>query len=119
MSHKRVVIAKRRKRTVLKEKIYLILIAVFIVVICSFTFGGIFTTAHGNAQEAPFEYKYYKSIELQEGDTLWSIAENYRTDDIHSTASYVEELKRINHLHSDSIEESNYLTVAYNDTQFQ
>ena len=75
--------------------------------------------AHGNAQESPITYKYYKSIVIQPGDTLWDIALEYKTDDYGSTQEYVDELKEINSLESDSIQESQYLMIAYYDEEFR
>lgn len=57
--------------------------------------------------------KYYKTIEITSGDTLWDIAETYIDDNYDSVKEYVQELKDINHLDSDSIQDGQYLTVAY------
>ena len=67
----------------------------------------------------PITYKYYKSIVIQPGDTLWDIALEYKTDDYGSTQEYVDELKEINSLESDSIQESQYLMIAYYDEEFR
>ena len=60
-----------------------------------------------------------KSIVIQPGDTLWDIALEYKTDDYGSTQEYVDELKEINSLESDSIQESQYLMIAYYDEEFR
>ena len=57
--------------------------------------------------------KYYKTIEITSGDTLWSIAELYMDDHYDSVKEYVRELKEMNHLNSDSIQDGQYLTIAY------
>ncbi len=59
------------------------------------------------------KYKYFKSIEIQSGDTLWSIAEEYMSDDYESTADYIREVKFINNIESNRITTGNYLTVPY------
>ncbi len=56
----------------------------------------------------------YKSIEIKTGDTLWEIAEEYRTADYDSVYDYINELKAINGLMSDDIQAGQYLTVVYN-----
>ena len=45
-------------------------------------------------QAAPAEpsYKYYTSIQIQKGDTLWNIADEYITDDYDSMDKYMEEI---------------------------
>lgn len=69
--------------------------------------------------EDPVDYKYYKSIVIEECDTLWSIANEYKTDAYESTQEYIEELKRINSLTSDIIHEDQNLLVTYYDTEFK
>jgi len=53
----------------------------------------------------------YISIEIDKGDTLWSIAKEYKQME-QSTASYIAELKHINNFGDDDIYEGNYLIVA-------
>ena len=50
--------------------------------------------------------------------TLWNIASAY-ADEGTSVKAYIKELKEINHLDSDSIQEGSYLTVAYTDQDFR
>lgn len=57
--------------------------------------------------------KYYKSIIIEKGDTLWSIAEEYKPEHGVSTKKYVNDLKRMNNISNDTIHEGNYLTVYY------
>ncbi len=57
--------------------------------------------------------KYYKSIEIQPGDSLWSIAEENRDKHYTSTKEYVKEIKQINGLYSDQIHSGQYLMIAY------
>lgn len=61
----------------------------------------------------PKIYKYYTSIEIQEGDTLWSIACQYADEEFISVQEYIEELKYINQLTSNRIFEGHYLTISY------
>ena len=57
--------------------------------------------------------KYYTSIRLDSGDTLWTIADEYNTFSGKSTEEYVRELRRMNSLSDDQIHEGHYLTIAY------
>lgn len=61
----------------------------------------------------PKIYKYYTSIEIQEGDTLWSIACQYADENFISVQDYIEELRYMNQLSSDRIFEGHYLTISY------
>lgn len=58
--------------------------------------------------------KCYTSVELKDGDTLWTIAENYMDESYESVEAYIEELKEINQLHTDELQKGCYLTVTYN-----
>lgn len=87
-------------------------------ILITILFGSFYTSAHNNRTEEPVNFKYYKSITIEAGDSLWSIAREYRTDDYSSTAEYIEVLKKINHLYDDHIQEGQKLIVAYNDTTF-
>lgn len=57
--------------------------------------------------------KYYTCIEIQKGDSLWSIAERYKENSQMTTAEYVKELKNMNGLREDVIHSGRYLTIAY------
>lgn len=45
---------------------------------------------------------YYKSIDIVKGDTLWSIAEAYKTDEM-SVINYISRIKEFNDMESDII----------------
>jgi len=62
---------------------------------------------------SPLLEKYYTSIEIKNGDSLWSIADQYVENSGMSTAQYVQELKTMNRLKEDTIHSGQYLTVAY------
>ncbi len=91
-----------------------------IIFLCAcMTFGGVFmVSAHENGLSDESIYKYYKSIEIQPGDTLWDIAEETMTSEYSSTAEYVQVLKEMNNLKSDDIQYGQYLIIAYEDTNF-
>lgn len=48
--------------------------------------------------EKPAPYKYYTEVRVDRGDTLWSIAERYMTEEYASRKSYVKEIQKINNL---------------------
>ncbi len=55
----------------------------------------------------------YTSIQVENGDSLWSIASRYADRSPMDIQGYVEELKRINQLKGDTIHTGNYLMVVY------
>lgn len=105
-----------KKKKIARERILLVVAAV-IVIAGNVMVRGLFADAHGSAKEDPVDYTYYKSIEIQEGDTLWGIAEQYSAGE--SIPEYIEKVKELNGLSSDDIHESRYLTVIYKDEEFR
>lgn len=65
------------------------------------------------AQADHINQKYYTCIQVNSGDTLWDIAQEYKTSEYASTRAYVEEIKEINHLSDDAITTGCYLTIPY------
>lgn len=55
--------------------------------------------------------KYYTSISIKKGDTLWSIASEYMTAEYDNIEEYIQEVKRLNHISGDTIYTGRYLTV--------
>ncbi len=110
---------QRRAKEVAKKRMILLLTAIFLIVIGCVVFGSIFSKAHANEVQTEVPFKYYKSIVIQDGDTLWDIAKEYRTNAYSGTQEYVDELIRLNGLHSDKIYAGQHLMVAYYDTEFK
>ena len=72
-------------------------------------------SAHMNQQTNSF--KAFGHVKIEQGDSLWSIAEEYCTDAYEDTREYVDELKELNSLTSDIIHEGQHLLVAYYDAE--
>ena len=74
-----------------------------------------------NAQDSAADtwYKYYRTLTVADGDTLWAYAEAYRCDaDGQSKQSYIDEVKAINHLSDDAIREGQTLILPYYSTTY-
>lgn len=56
---------------------------------------------------------HVKSIEIQDGDSLWSIAKSYYNDEFASIEEYVEVIKASNNMTNDVINTGNYLIIPY------
>ena len=65
------------------------------------------------AQEDGLACKMYTSIRIERGDTLWAIAGRYMDGHYSSIQEYIDEVKFINELTSDTIHENAYLLVPY------
>jgi cell division protein YceG involved in septum cleavage len=53
------------------------------------------------------------SVKIEEGDTLWSIASEYITEEYNDINSYIREIKKSNGLTNDTIHEGRYIIVPY------
>ena len=58
-------------------------------------------------------YKYYTSVQVKQGDSLWSIANAYMTAECGDVSDYVDEIKELNHLNDDAIHAGEYILVPY------
>lgn len=65
------------------------------------------------ADQTTVSQKTFKSIEIKTGDTLWSIASEYYTEEYKSIRNYIEVIKDCNSLKSDTIHSGCYLIVPY------
>jgi LysM repeat protein len=64
-------------------------------------------------------YKYYTSVSVHSGDTLWSIAQDYLSPEYKDSYAYIDEVCRINHLHSDVLIPGDTLMVPYYSTEYK
>ena len=101
-----------KKRQIAKRRMILLLAALFVITVGSIVCGSIFSSAKDPATDIP-QYKYYKSITIEQGDSLWSIAQEYRSDAYEDVQEYIDELVQLNGLTSMTIHEGQHLVVAY------
>lgn len=86
------------------------LVFISILIIGFLTLSGFNTEAQDNQ---PQGHKYYKSIVIEKGDSLWSIAEEYMSEEYEGIEEYIKELKSMNGLKGDTIHSGQNLVVAY------
>lgn len=82
-------------------------IAAFILVM---SFSNIVTASD---DKQPTGNKYFKAVEIEEGDTLWSIAKQNITGEWDSVEEYVKEIRTLNGLATDNIHIGNYISIPY------
>lgn len=63
--------------------------------------------------------KLVESVQIKKGDSLWSIADKYYTKECGGMKQYINEIKRTNHLSTDTIHEGNYLLVPYYENYYE
>lgn len=89
---------------------------VLVVLLGSCFFGHSLMNVLAGEDETQAPEKYYTSIQIQKGDSLWSIAGKYGESSGMTTSQYIKELKNINGLKEDTIHSGHYLTVMYFET---
>lgn len=66
-----------------------------------------------NPEAATTNEKYYTCITIEEDDTLWTIAEEYCTEEYDSYQEYIDEVKFINDLTDDTLYYGGKLVIPY------
>lgn len=91
-----------------KEKFYLFnpICAILLFIILG---SSIHILANGS-DNRPFN-KYYTSIQVEDGDTLWSIADKYIGENSVDKESYVNDICRMNNLTDGQIHSGEYIIV--------
>lgn len=90
----------------------IMVIAVLAVTACALIGFGSFLGSSTQASDDT-NYKYYTSVEVKNGDTLWDIASEHITEEYKSLQEYVIEVKALNGLQSDSIKSGQSLVIPY------
>lgn len=115
MNAHRLHIASKRRRIVQRERLLLVLAAVLTGLCCSLLIGlkggRLVQAAQDSGSHA--DCLYYTSIEIESGDTLWKLAEEYAPACGMSVSDYIQELRSVNGLESNLIHADQYLTILY------
>lgn len=114
--YERALIKRKKRQKEVRRNMIMLIISLLLVIICVCLVSGF--SAQARDINKPVSYKYFKSIYIEEGDSLWSIGQEYADEHYTSVASYINEVKRMNSLESDSIKTGNYLIVPYYSTEF-
>lgn len=99
---------KSNRRAAIRNRILavIILTVIMILLFCGFSKNG------STAAQAAEDYAY-KTIVVEEGESLWSIAKEYHEESPDSIKSYIKNLKEMNDLHNDTIKVGQKLIVYY------
>lgn len=108
----------RSRREVVVRNQKIALVVGFLLLTGMITGGIIFGAVRANAAQAQTSCKYYTSVCLEEGDTLWGLADRYMTEEYSGYSEYIAEVCSINHIfEDDEIHAEQYLTVPYYQTE--
>ena len=102
----------RREHTVQTQKRVIVLVCV-LVILAVILIGNSIITFAGSRAEQPV-HKYYTSVQLQKGDSLWSLADQYAASDRTSRAQFIDEVCELNGISEDNtLHSGEYLVVSY------
>ena len=105
---------RKRARVVAKQKLLLLFVlSVLFIGVGGILIGNNFSSSQVNAENTSVEKRYYKSITIDAGVSLWSIANEYCSDYSMKTDEYISEIKRLNNLTSDEIHQGQKLMIIY------
>lgn len=116
-SERRIRVNRMKRRRELRKHILTLVLTFVLVITCSMMFFTVKTKAQ-NHDEAVY-YKYYKSITVSRGDSLWTYVAEYADEDQYdSYQNYIDEVLQINGLSSESITAGQHLVVPYYSAEF-
>lgn len=107
----------RRQRELRRNVTIFTTVTIMLIIILSITAGSIISKAQD--KDETVYYKYYTSIEIQTGDTLWSLADDYADNRFMSDKEFINEVTRTNHLLSSNIRQGDHLIIPYYSPEFK
>ncbi|MBD5542997.1 MAG: LysM peptidoglycan-binding domain-containing protein [Lachnospiraceae bacterium] len=116
MSERRIRNNRRKRQQELKRKGIILLFSLASILIISTIFFGLSAKASDSTNET--YYKYYTSILIQDGDSLWSLAEENRDEHFSSQKAYMDEIRKINNLSDDTLLSGQYLIIPYYSAEY-
>ncbi len=108
----------RRQREV-RNHILIFVFTICLIVGMVISYHSIISFAETDTNADDLSFKYYTEIEVEYGDSLWSIAGEYAGDHYKTSLEYIKEVKNINHLHADVIKEGQKLIIPYYSSEFK
>ncbi len=88
---------KKRRQQILRNRILTTLVTVCLVF--AFTVGYYSIKSSASTGDEQVSFKYYTSVNVEQGDTLWNIADKYIDyTQYEDKVAYIAEIQSINHL---------------------
>lgn len=97
-----------------RHRVLVIIVMVLFLTVLAVLLRSSFAKAAGGSADNGNSFKYYRELQISYGDSLWSIAsENLDRSGHQNVEDYVQEIKSVNGLTSDTIHAGNYLVIPY------
>lgn len=107
---------ERRVRQ-LRRRGFMLFLTIFLVLALAISYHAILSEATSGTED--ITYKYYTSIEVKYGESLWTIAEEYASEEYDSINDYIYEVMKINHLKEENISAGQFLIIPYYSAVFK
>lgn len=112
---KRQYIRMQRQKAARRKRNFCCIALLFSLVLM--LFGTTHITSAGTPETS--RNKYFTSIQVDEGTSLWEIAQEYMTEEYDSPGEYIKEVKAINHMKNDVIYGGSYLCIPYYSSEIK
>ena len=103
---------KNNTSMIRKQKAYLTIL-LFVLASIVILLGTTINVFAGSKANVSSYNKYYKSVQIEAGDTLWDLADEYIGECNLDKTDYISEICEINEICEDEIHAGDYIVVAY------
>lgn len=103
----------RKREAVVRRQRGILAVAIILVVAFGILLGSSINALASSDKDISSYNKYYVSIRVESGDTLWSIADEYVEGFNLSKNDYIAEVCQINKISEDEIHAGDYIVVPY------
>ncbi len=108
---------KMRRERELRRKYLFAALSFVVILVCVFSLKSITSKA---VDESDIIYKYFKTYEVANDDTLWSIAKEHIDYEYYDDVNeYIDEVVSINHLNGDTILYGQSIIIPYFSAEFR
>lgn len=103
----------RKREAVVRRQRGLLAVVVILIVAFGILLGTSINALASSEKDIASYNKYYVSIRIESGDTLWTIADEYVEGFNLSKSDYITEVCQINGISEDNIHAGDYIVVPY------
>ena len=103
----------RKREAVVRRQRGLFAVVIILVVALGILLGSSMNALASSDKDVASYNKYYVSIRIESGDTLWTIADEYIEGFNLSKSEYIKEVCQINSISEDNIQAGDYIVVPY------
>lgn len=109
---------RKRKRQREIRRIF-VLAGIAVVLALGFALSYHALLSHANTEIDNLSYKYFTSIQVEPGDTLWSLADRYADQEHYASRDqYIAEVMAMNHMSGEELSAGSYLILPYYSPEF-